>query len=257
MELRFLGSTSLRVSPLGLGTVKMGRNQNVKYPQAFDLPTDKQIQILLNLCLELGINLIDTAPAYGNSELRIGKLLPSPRQQWVILSKAGEEFIDGQSHYDFSKNAITESVKRSLKRLNTDYLDCVLIHSNGEDEKIILEDNALDTLASLKKEGYIRALGMSTKTVEGGLLALQHSDVVMACYHPLYTAEKPVLDKAQQLHKGILIKKALLSGHLEKKKESNPIHANLDFIFKHPAISSVIIGTINPQHLRENATHLR
>ncbi|MFW8341556.1 aldo/keto reductase, partial [Klebsiella pneumoniae] len=70
--LRPLGSTGLRVSPLGLGTVKLGRDQGVKYPNGFRIPDDQQARELLYLARELGINLIDTAPAYGVSEERLG-----------------------------------------------------------------------------------------------------------------------------------------------------------------------------------------
>ena len=75
MELRHLGNTGIKVSPLGLGTVKLGRNQQVKYPHGFTLPDDKTVKELLALTWDLGINLIDTAPAYGNSEERLGALL--------------------------------------------------------------------------------------------------------------------------------------------------------------------------------------
>ncbi|HHH13074.1 MAG TPA: aldo/keto reductase, partial [Thiolapillus brandeum] len=60
MELRPLGSTGIEVSPLGLGTVKIGRNQQVKYPRGFELPDDAQVERLLWLARELGINLVDT-----------------------------------------------------------------------------------------------------------------------------------------------------------------------------------------------------
>ena len=63
MELRPLGATGLAVSPLGLGTVKFGRNAGVKYPRPFDLPSDQQALTLLETAWELGINLLDTAPA--------------------------------------------------------------------------------------------------------------------------------------------------------------------------------------------------
>ncbi|MFU8797936.1 MAG: aldo/keto reductase, partial [Gammaproteobacteria bacterium] len=69
-----LGSTDLLISPLGLGTVKFGRNQQVKYPQPFEIPDDKVIVGLLNCARDLNINLIDTAPAYGESETRLGAL---------------------------------------------------------------------------------------------------------------------------------------------------------------------------------------
>jgi diketogulonate reductase-like aldo/keto reductase len=59
---RPLGSTGLLVSPLGLGTVKLGRDQGVKYPNGFQIPNDEEARMLLRQARELGINLIDTAP---------------------------------------------------------------------------------------------------------------------------------------------------------------------------------------------------
>lgn len=244
MEYRQLGSTGIQVSVLGLGTVKFGRNQGVKYPHAFDLPSDQEIISLLNLAKELGINLLDTAPAYGSSEERLGKLLKQ-REQWILVSKAGEEFINGESYFDFSEKAITASVQRSLKRLRTDYLDVVLLHSNGEDAAII-QQGGLATLADLKRQGLIRAFGMSSKTVAGGLQSLQHADLAMVAYNPDYTDEQAVLDFAEQQQKGILVKKGLLSGHAQNPKQA------VQFILKQPAVSSLIVGTLNPQHLRDN-----
>src|SRR3990167_133138 len=188
--LKPLGTTSILVSPIALGTVKFGRNQGVKYPTAFDLPQDTDIKNLLSLCQELQINFLDTAAAYGLSEERIGKLL-THRQQWVISTKAGEEFQDGKSYYDFSTKHIRRSVERSLRCLKTDYLDLVLIHSDGNDEKIIHETDSLQTLHQLKEAGYIRALGMSTKTMAGGLQALTLCYSVIFSYNPLYTEELP------------------------------------------------------------------
>ncbi len=94
---RPLGDTGLAVSPLGLGTVKFGRDQGVKYPSGFTIPDDREAADLLALARDLGINLIDTAPAYGRSEERLGPLLRGQREHWVIVSKVGEEFVDGQS----------------------------------------------------------------------------------------------------------------------------------------------------------------
>ena len=88
---RILGQTGIEVSCLGLGTVKFGRNQEVKYPGTFSLPEDKQITALLDQAKDLGINLLDTAPAYGSSEQKLGRLLKD-RQDWVICTKVGEEF---------------------------------------------------------------------------------------------------------------------------------------------------------------------
>jgi aryl-alcohol dehydrogenase-like predicted oxidoreductase len=98
MDLRPLGASGLRVSVLGLGTVKLGRNTAVKYPGgAYELPTDEQAASLLRTAAELGITLIDTAPAYGTSEERIGGLMAANgwfggRDRWIVSTKVGEEF---------------------------------------------------------------------------------------------------------------------------------------------------------------------
>ena len=156
---RPLGSTGLLVSPLGLGTVKLGRDQGVKYPSGFQIPDDDEARMLLKLSRDLGINLIDTAPAYGRSEERLGPLLRGQRQDWVIVSKVGEEFVDGQSSHDFSAAHTRRSVERSLKRLETDFIDLVLVHSDGNDLAILNGCEVNDTLAELKREGKIRAFG--------------------------------------------------------------------------------------------------
>lgn len=247
-----LGNTDISVSQIGLGTVKFGRNQKISYPEAFALPSDNEIIELLHCAEELGINILDTAPAYGTSEERLGKLLKNQRQNWVLCTKVGEEFMNGESFFDFSKENLRTSVERSLKRLKTDYLDIVLVHSNGEDKKIIDQDNVFSTLADLKKSGLIRAFGMSTKTLEGGLLAVDQSDVVMITYNPVHTLEQPVIAHAKQKNKGIFIKKALVSGHLQKIADEDPIQTAMQFIFQQPGISSIIVGTLNPAHLRYN-----
>ncbi len=254
MTMRYtpLANTGLRLSLLGLGTVKFGRNTGVKYPSAFELPDRATMQNLLAIAHEGGINLLDTAPAYGDSEIKLGELLRGQREQWVLCTKAGEEFdpATAQSRFDFSPKALTRSVERSLQRLGTEVLDLVLIHSNGEDEKIIQQHGALDTLQELKRKGWIRASGMSTKSVAGGLLALQHSDCAMIAFNPDYPDERAVIDYAREHNKGILIKKLLNSGHAALQQDG--LHAAIQIARETAGITSVIMGTRNPEHLRQN-----
>lgn len=252
LQKRLIGKTGIEVSKIGLGTVKFGRNQGVKYPAAFNLPSDDEIKNLLALAAEQGINLLDTAPAYGSSEERIGKLLQGNRHDWILSTKVGEEFTDGQSAYDFSAEVIKQSIERSLKRLRTDYLDIVLVHSNGEDERIIEQDQVFETLSLLKSAGKIRAFGMSTKTIAGGLLAVDHSDVVMVTYNKICVDDKEIIEYAHQKQKGIFIKKAFASGHIQV-----PVAENLKFIFSETGVTSVIVGTINPAHLVESVVAVK
>jgi aryl-alcohol dehydrogenase-like predicted oxidoreductase len=249
---RPLGSTGLTVSPLGLGTVKLGRDQGVKYPNGFRIPDDAQARQLLDLARDLGINLIDTAPAYGVSEQRLGPLLQGQRDHWVVVSKVGEEFIDGQSHFDFSPVHTRLSVERSLQRLKTDRIELVLVHSDGRDLEILQHSGVYETLAELKREGKILAYGLSGKTVEGGLLALEHGDCAMVTYNLNERAERPVLDYAQANAKAILVKKALASGHACLHADEDPVRASFELVFAHPGVGAAIVGTINPQHLSDN-----
>ena len=252
LETRAIAGTGIRVSPLGLGTVKLGRDQQVKYPAGFKIPDDREALKLLHLARSLGINLLDTAPAYGSSEQRLGTLLAGQRRDWVICSKVGEEFENGESRYDFSPEHIRFSIERSLQRLNTDYIDMVLVHSNGDDINVIEKYGCLEVLEDLKKEGLILASGMSTKTVEGGIMALERSDIAMVTYNLNEQDEKPVLDYALENGKGVLIKKALASGHACLEGE-NPVEKSMELVFSNPSVSAAIIGTINPKHLKENA----
>ena len=252
MELRPLGATGLKVSPLGLGTVKFGRNQGVKYPHPFELPSDREARALLDLAWDLGINLLDTAPAYGDSEERLGRLLRQNRRDWVIVTKVGEEFHDGVSRFDFSAAATRASVERSLRRLGGEALDAVLIHSSGDDLVILEQEEVLPTLRHLQRAGLIRAVGMSSKTVVGGLRAVECCDVVMVTYNLSQREELPVIRAAHTAGKGVLIKKGLLSGHLDSLTNANPVRASMELIYAEPGVSSAIVGTLNPEHLRAN-----
>jgi aryl-alcohol dehydrogenase-like predicted oxidoreductase len=245
MALKPLGTTGINLSPIGLGTVKFGRNQGVKYPSGFDIPDESSLADLLALAKDLGVNTLDTAPAYGLSEERLGRLLHGQREDWVIIGKAGEEFENGHSNYDFSPQHFALSLERSLKRLQTDYIDIFLVHSDGNDESA-LSDDLIAAMQDFKSRGLVRAIGASTKTTEGGLRALDTMDAVMIAYHQDYQDEQPVLEKAAALGKGALLKKILASGH------NTDIAAALEFCFKQPAVTSAIIGTINPAHLKDN-----
>ena len=249
-----LGDTGINIAPISLGTVKIGRDQQVKYPEAFTMPSDKETLALFDLAQSLGINCLDTAPAYGRSEERIGEILGSRTKEWVICTKVGEEFINGESHFDFTPEHTRFSVERSLTRLHRDELDIVLIHSDGNDLDIINRFGTLEALAELKKAGLIRAFGMSTKTAEGGIKALELSDIAMVTYNLNYDDEVPVLDYAATHNKGVFIKKALASGYLDKSKYSDPIKASMKLTFSHPGTSSITLGTINPEHLIQNAS---
>ena len=240
-----MGNTGLLVSKLSLGTVKFGRDQGVRYPTPVKIPTDTEIISLLEQAAEMGINLIDTAPAYGNSEERLGNLLKHTSQRWLICTKVGEEYADSISSHNFSPEHCRMSVERSLQRLNVDTLDIVLIHSDGNDIDILLNQGTLQALQALKQAGKIRAVGMSHKSRAGGEMALEMgADVMMATLNRSETDDAELIQSAAAQGCGVLIKKALSSGHGSS--------ADLTFVAQHKGVHSIVVGTTNPAHLREN-----
>ncbi|HVZ93065.1 MAG TPA: aldo/keto reductase [Phycisphaerales bacterium] len=247
---RPLGRTGITVSALGLGTVKLGRRAGVKYPHAFEIPDDATAARLLDTAHGLGINLLDTAPAYGIAEERLGKLLAGQRDRWVLGTKAGEEFSEAtdESRFDFSAAAVTASIEGSLKRLGTDRLDIVLLHSDGRDTEIIERSGALDALAALKAAGKVRAIGISSKTREGAMLAIERCDVVMVAYSETERGDERAIAEAHRRGVGVLVKKSLASGHAPDPS------AAIRFALANSGVSSVIVGTINESHLRSNAS---
>jgi aryl-alcohol dehydrogenase-like predicted oxidoreductase len=244
MVRRQLGRSGFAVAPIGLGTTKLGRNTDVKYPASFALPSDQQIAVLLESAVQLGVNLIDTAPAYGNSEQRLGVFIEKRRDEVVLCTKCGEQYLNGHSIYDFSAAAIGASVDESLRRLRTDHIDVLLLHSDGRDFEILTQTDALEALARLKKSGKIRAAGISAKTENGILEASRTLDVVMAPFSQKESSLADALGAAHDRGLGVLAIKTLFSGHLDARSA-------IEFVLHQPFIDVLIVGTINPRHLED------
>jgi aryl-alcohol dehydrogenase-like predicted oxidoreductase len=246
MVRRQLGRTGLTVSSVALGTTKLGRNTGVKYPADFTLPSDQEVATLLESARQLGVNLIDTAPAYGESERRLGPFINNHRDEIVLCTKCGEQYLNGRSIYDFSAQAILTSVEQSLRRLRTDHVDILLLHSDGNDVEILTQTDALETLSRLKKSGEIGAAGISAKTQAGILEAARTLDVVMAPFSQKDPSLAEALAEVQDRGLGVLAIKGLFSGHLE----AGPA---IEFVLRQPFIDTIVLGTIDPTHLAEAA----
>lgn len=244
---RPLGRSGLSVSPVGFGAFKIGRNEGVKYREGYDLPSDEESDRILNRVLDLGVNLIDTAPAYGVSEKRIGWALASRRDEFVLSTKVGETWNDGRGHYDFSASAVQESLDRSLRRLRTDHLDIVFVHSDGNDLDIVRKGETLEALESRRSKGDLGLVGFSGKTVEGHRAAMSTGLVgaLMVEYHALDRTQLEIIEEAADRGIAILIKKGLASGRL------SPAEAIPDCLAP-SGVSSVVIGSLNPGHLETN-----
>lgn len=243
--MRRIGRAGLVIPPLGFGAFKIGRNQGVKYPLPYDLPDATEVAHLLNSVLDLGCTLIDTAPAYGVSETRIGQAISHRRSEFILSTKVGETFVDGQSRYDFSAPAVKASLDQSLRNLRTDLLDIVFIHSDGNDLQIMEETDTVSILQDYQSRGLIRAIGLSGKTTAGGRQALDWADLLMVEYNLDQRENSDLIAEAAVRNVGIFVKKGLSSGKL-------PPEESIQFVLAHPGVSSLIMGGLNFHHFREN-----
>jgi aryl-alcohol dehydrogenase-like predicted oxidoreductase len=243
--LRPLGHTGLAVPPLGFGAFKIGRNQGIKYPTSYDLPDDAAVARLLNGVLDLGCTLIDTAPAYGLSEERIGRAIGHRRGEFVLSTKVGETFTDGASSYDFTRIGVERSLQRSLDRLKTDVLDIVFIHSNGDDLHILSDTDVVAVLHEWRDRGAIRAIGLSGKTVAGARAALSWADAIMVEYHLDDRSQAEVITEAAAQGVGVFVKKGLASGRL-------PPADAIRFVVETAGVTSLIVGGLSLDHFAVN-----
>ncbi|HKA08419.1 MAG TPA: aldo/keto reductase [Gemmataceae bacterium] len=186
MQFRPLGRTGLRVSALSLGGVAFGDMYG-------SLPIGEADRCV-HRALELGVNLIDTSPYYGQtrSESILGEILTVGLRDTIILcSKAGR---NGLNDFDFTSAAMERSVEASLKRLRTDYLDILIAHDIefADDCEAVFTDTA-ETLHKLKAAGKCRFIGMSGLPLGILRTAIErcHLDVVISYTH--YTLQNHCL----------------------------------------------------------------
>ncbi|MDX2175501.1 MAG: aldo/keto reductase [Candidatus Sumerlaeia bacterium] len=234
----------LSACPIAFGAFKIGRNQGIKYPSGYELPSDAEAEALLNGALDLGVRVIDTAPAYGVSEERIGLYLAHRRAEFWLSTKAGERFEGGRSHYDFSRDAIARSIDESLARLRTDRLDSVLLHLNAESESRDLGP-ARDALLAAQAEGKVGLVGASPVTEAGLRQCLPWAQILMAEVNPLAAPLDAILAGQQSGRAPVLVKKAFASGRLAPEEA-------LRFALGKEYVAAVVVGTLSLEHLAEN-----
>jgi aryl-alcohol dehydrogenase-like predicted oxidoreductase len=244
MDRRRIGRTDLSVSRIGFGAFKIGRNEKIKYAEGYVLPDDAAAERLLRGMIDAGINYIDTAPAYGISEERVGRFVGGMRDV-VISTKVGETFADGESTYDFSTAAVRGSVERSLNRLRREAIDLVFVHAHGDDLKVVTETDVVPTLIALKEAGLVRWIGLSGKTPCAAQKALAWADAIMVEYHRDDTSHEAVMRHAAARGVGVIVKKGLASGRLHADEA-------IGFALRGPGVSSVVVGSLKLEHMVDN-----
>ncbi|MCI8268436.1 MAG: aldo/keto reductase [Lachnospiraceae bacterium] len=174
MEFREIGKTGIMVSKIAMGTWSMGGD--AQWGARDDEAALKAIQT----AIDGGINLFDTAPAYGfgNSERLLGQAIRSvPREKLIIQTKCGFWWKDDEGaviierdgkvcRRNLSKRAILSDFDDSLKNLGIDYLDIYITHHQAREPFLVPKEETMDALLELKKAGKIRAIGVSNCTME-------------------------------------------------------------------------------------------
>lgn len=238
------------ISPIGFGAFKIGRNEGTKYPSSYDLPDDAGTERLLNGVLDLGVTYIDTAPAYGLSEERIGRFLSHRKREFVLSTKVGERFDKGVSTYDFSAIGIRESIERSLLRLRCDVIDLVFLHAPRNDLEVLARSDAVSTLLASREAGLVRAIGFSGYTPDAFRQALSWADALMIEYHRDNKVAEPVIAEAAARGSCVIVKKGLHSGHAAGA-------GSIEFVLNNPGVTSLVVGSLSLPHMEQNVRTAR
>jgi len=158
MQRTVLGKTDLTVSRLGFGAAPIG---------FLDTPQE-QVDRLVAMLLDEGVNLLDTAAMYADAEDKLGRAIGPRRDEAVLVSKCGtkDETLPGDA---WSAELITASIDRSLKRLKTDHLDLTLLHSCDLD--VLQNGEAVEALIKARDAGKTTYLGYSGDNDEAAAAA--------------------------------------------------------------------------------------
>jgi aryl-alcohol dehydrogenase-like predicted oxidoreductase len=147
MEYRKLGSTDMNVSVLGFGGSEIG----------YERISPRTAERLLNEALDAGLSVIDTAECYMRSEELIGDAVGKRRSEYYLFTKCGHE--RGWSHPDWRPESLLRTIERSLKRLKTDCVDLLQLHSCSEAE--LRQGDVIDALKRARERGHTRYIGYS------------------------------------------------------------------------------------------------
>lgn len=211
MEYRSYLKEDLKISRLGFGAWPLGNREH-----GHTMTEEEGIKLIKH-AIDAGINYFDTAPNYANgrSEMILGHAIQGKREQVVINSKFGH---DPEYGMNFEEDAIMPSIHRSLKRLQTSYIDSVLLH-NPPMNILKGETNHFKILDSLKHQGMIHGYGVSIDTYDELKAVLEHLnvDVIELLYNIYFQSTRSLLDQVKAKGIALIIKVPLDSGWLTGK----------------------------------------
>lgn len=273
---------AIPVSKIGLGAWQLGVNSG------WQSLTEQEAIALVEKSFDYGINFFDTAPNYGNGtgELRLGKALKQiDRNQFVINTKFGHT-VAGITNYD--SDHIRESLEGSLKRLQTDYVDSLIIHNPPFKYLDGNKNDHYEILEKLVEEGKIKAYGASLDRYEEMKLLMDttNAKVIEAFFNILHQDAARAFNTAKEKEVGIIVKIPLDSGWLSGKYNAESTFDDIrsrwnkkdiqtraylvdrikeilntddqlaqkaiSFCMSYDAVSTVIPGNVNVNQLKQN-----
>ena len=232
MRYRLLGKTGLKVSEISFGSIPILNGEVSILPHYYGLSSNEALQVM-EKAYEQGINLYDTAvvPEYGDAETKIGEF--AKRHDDIIIS-------DKARAYD--KKSMENAINSSLRNLNLDMCDIYFVHQVApENQEIVYNDGALDTLAWYKERGYIRFIGIATHHYDVALKASLDSRVDVIQF-PGNILERGILERicttSSFSQKGLLLCKVFAAGVLTDYYSPSTL---VDFALSYP-ISTAVLG---------------
>ncbi|MDD5454615.1 MAG: aldo/keto reductase [Candidatus Ratteibacteria bacterium] len=247
MQYPLLGNNPLKLSKIALGTWQFGGGRGWG---DFDI---KEGEKIIEYCLQKGVNFIDTAEAYGDSEKILGKLLKGKREKFFIATKLTTK-IEGNR---FDYKTVKAHLETSLIKLQTDYVDLYQIHWpkmkhlwHRQDMEKQDYENIFDSMTKLQKEGLIRFVGVSNFRIEHlkefskdalNLISINQIpySILWRCYDIDHTIEFCKKNKI-----GILayspLAEGLLTGRFEKNTEIQEGVRKANILFNEPIYSKAL-----------------
>lgn len=257
----------MQVSVLGFGGSEIG----------YEHASTETVAKLLNSALDAGLNVIDTAECYEQSEELIGQTISHRRSDYYLFTKCGHP--RGAGSEDWSAPSLLESIERSLQRLKTDHLDLIQLHSCSE--AVLRKGDAITALQTARQKGYSRYIGYSGDSlaakfaVECGAFDTLQTSINIADQEPLeltlplarekqigIIAKRPIANAAwKENHKPIESYHHVYWDRLNKlgydfvregSLEKSIAHA-LRFTLSVPGVQTAIVGTSKPERWSQNA----
>ena len=267
-----LGRTGIEVTQLGYGAMEV-RGTRIWGGRPC---SDDQAKVILNAVIDSGISMIDTANDYGKSELYIGRYLAQRRDEYFLATKCGCHMQFGSVDHDetphvWTQDNVLRNVSDSLLKMQTDHIDLLQLHN--PDPETVESMKILDTLNELKKAGVIRFLGCSTTLPHiKTYLEWDVFDVYQIPYSALERRHEFWITKAGETGAGIIVRGGVARGEPgegvgDRDRWKTFEQAGLDelleagesrtafllrYTLSHPYCHTTIVGTMSPEHLKEN-----